>query len=349
MRERSRARMGETAQSGITTARLEQLFESLRSEVTTTVQPPVTAQAIRRTAGRRRRRRGAALGVACAVAAVGLWGVRGVVPGDTGNGVGASMEEHRISAEIPLPGPAVSDSSAVTDHADGQLFLPIEQLPGAEGIYGDWDLTGETSVFNGAAAGSATPQPPSGASAACLAQAVGDSAAAVVLGRSYKDGTGHGATAAQYVLVFPSEQEASRAAGRLQAPADCGAGAPAVTALGCADDVTVLRTEQSGVVVEEVTVQRAGVRVVAMDVHRVDASRLLGSAPPSVQETGLQPEFSVAAAALRARVAELSSPDGSVGPSSSAAGAATEPDAPSPTPSPTPASSCEPVSAAPSP
>ncbi|MFE4606589.1 hypothetical protein ACFRKE_37650, partial [Kitasatospora indigofera] len=116
MRDRSLRRMGRSEPSGIGTARLEQLFDTLRSEVTTTVQPPVTAQRVRRAAARRRHRRRAVLGVGCAVAALALWGLRGLVPGSPEGSAGAPAADRRIAAEIPMPGQA--------SRTDFDLLLP---------------------------------------------------------------------------------------------------------------------------------------------------------------------------------------------------------------------------------
>ena len=321
-------------QQAITTARLEHRFENLRNEVTTTVQPPVPAQAIRRAAGRRRRCRRAVLSIVCAVAAAGLWGsARGLpVLGAQRDGIGAAGEEHRIAAEIPLPGPSA-------DADDNELFLPVGALPTAEGQYGRWIPRGEGGLLQAEATGDATPQPVSEPPLTCLAREVGAAGAAVALERSYTDGTGQGAAAAQYVLVFSSEDAAVRAAEALRAPLDCGAATVGV--LDCDRGVSALWTAQGGAVVEEITVQQEGVRVVALAVHHGgtsvpgsggSTSRTAGmpSLPSPVgRSTVIQPEFSAAAAELRARLAEFSSPGGSpaASPTVSADGALPSPGA----------------------
>ncbi|MFC8454972.1 hypothetical protein [Kitasatospora sp. NPDC057223] len=284
--------------------------------MTTAVQPPVPAQAIRRAAGRRRRCRRAVLSIVCAVAVAGLWGSARALPvfGAPQDGVGAAGEEHRIAAEIPLPGPAADDD-------DSELFLPVEALPTAEGHYGPWVLTGEGGLWSAEAPGGGTPQPMSEPPPTCLSRGVGAAGAAVALERSYADGSGEGAAAAQYVLVFSSDDAAARAVEALLAPLDCGAALVGV--VDCDRAASALWTAQAGAVVEEITVQQVGVRVVALAVHHGGTSVLVGGggtstapsvpSPPSrVAPSGvIQPEFVAAAAELRTRLAEFSSQDGS--------------------------------------
>ncbi|OKI14326.1 hypothetical protein [Streptomyces sp. CB03911] len=302
--------MGRSEPSGIGTARIEQLFETLRSDVTTTVQPPVPAQRIRRAAARRRHRRRAVLGAGCAVAALALWGARGLVPVPLEGSAGASAADRRIAAEIPLPGQE--------SRADLDLLLPTEDLPVAEGAYGPWLLKNESEVDGPAAgaretatvAGMPSGGPSgqaddTGRSATCLGQVAGSVGATSLSGRSYSDFGGYGAAAAEYVLAFPTVEEAGRAAERLRAGMECGSAG--VTALFCSTDVIALQTwrhDRGPVEVEEITVQQAGTRLVALAVHRLaDATTALPGGPKSQQEGLVRPEFFTAADSLRARLA----------------------------------------------
>ncbi|GGV06956.1 hypothetical protein GCM10010495_19250 [Kitasatospora herbaricolor] len=318
--------MGRSEPSGIGTARIEQLFETLRSDVTTTVQPPVPAQRIRRAAARRRHRRRAVLGAGCAVAALALWGVRGLVPVPLEGSAGASPADRRIVAEMSLPGQE--------SRADLDLLLPTEDLPVAEGAYGPWLLKNEGEVDGPAAgesqtataAGTPSGGPSSqaddaGRSATCLGQVAGSVGATSLWGRSYSDFGGYGAVAAEYVLAFPTVEEAGRAAERLRAAMECG---PAgVTALSCSTDVIALQTwrhDRGPVEVEEITVQQAGTRLVALAVHRLaDATTALPGGQKPQQEGLVRPEFHTAADSLRARLAAAAAGDGA--PSGPSAGA----------------------------
>ncbi|MFD7988658.1 hypothetical protein ACFV4M_35525 [Kitasatospora indigofera] len=310
MRDRSLRRMGRSEPSGIGTARLEQLFDTLRSEVTTTVQPPVTAQRVRRAAARRRHRRRAVLGVGCAVAALALWGLRGFVPVPPEGSAGAPAADRRIAAEIPMPGQA--------SRTDFDLLLPSEDLPVAEGAYGPWLLKDESTVDGDTAgdgpavsATSASSGSPSaqaddaGRAATCLGRVAGSVGATSLSGRSYSDFGGYGAAAAEYVLAFPTAVEAGRAAERLRASMECGSAG--VTALSCSTDVIAVQTwkrAQGPVEIEEITVQQAGTRLVALAVHRLaDATTALPGGPKSQRESLVRPEFSSAAASLRVRLA----------------------------------------------
>ncbi|GHH64687.1 hypothetical protein GCM10018781_16190 [Kitasatospora indigofera] len=302
--------MGRSEPSGIGNARLEQLFDTLRSEVTTTVQPPVTAQWVRRAAARRRQRRRAVLGVGCAVAALALWGVRGLLPVPPEGSAGASAADRRIAAEIPMPGQE--------SRTDFDLLLPTEDLPVAEGAYGPWLLKDESTV-DGVAAGDgpavgATSTPsgsPSaqaddaGRAATCLGRVAGSVGATSLSGRSYSDFGGYGAAAAEYVLAFPTAVEAGRAAERLRASMECGSAG--VTALFCSTDVIAVQTwkrAQGPVEIEEITVQQAGTRLVALAVHRLaDATTALPGGPKSQRESLVRPEFFTAADSLRVRLA----------------------------------------------
>ncbi|MET9614051.1 hypothetical protein [Kitasatospora indigofera] len=343
--------MGRSEPSGIGTARLEQLFDTLRSEVTTTVQPPITAQRIRRAAARRRHRRRAVLGLGCAVAAFALWSVRGFVPVPLEGSAGATVADRRIAAEIPLPGQET--------RTDSDLLLPIEDLPVAEGAYGPWLLKDE-SALDGVAAGdglavSATSAPAGGPSAqadgagqaaTCLGRVAGSVGATSLSGRSYSDFGGYGAAAAEYVLAFPTAAEAGRAAERLRASMECGSAG--VTALFCSTDVIAVQTwkhDQGPVEIEEITVQQAGSRLVALAVHRLaDATTALPGGPESRRESLVRPEFFTAADSLRARLAAAAATRDGLSPGATAGGFAGTPSGPaSPAPA---AATVEPTPAA---
>lgn len=140
----------------------------------------------------------------------------------------------------------------------------------------------------------------------CLGRVAGSVGAVSLLERSFSDVSGYGASAAEYVLVFASRQEAADAAARLRAPTDCGFGPVGVTALACSADVAAVLDEFGRVAVEEITVQQVGVRLVAMAVHRLAVSTATPSSgrqlPQSPQALVL-PEFYRAAADLRSLLA----------------------------------------------
>ncbi|MCX5212874.1 hypothetical protein OG689_26980 [Kitasatospora sp. NBC_00240] len=288
--------MGRSEPSGIGAARLEQLFDTLRSEVTTTVQPPLAAQVVRSAAGRRRRRRGTALGVGCALMAAALLAVPRLAPvGGTGP-AGAPEADRTLRAELPLPGsvgpgaepsapglPVTQSSPTWTGFAESQLFLPEAELPKVAGAYGPWDMVPEDPEADGSGAGA-------GRSAMCLTRGVGSAGAVRVEERSFTDRAGRSATAAQYLLVFTSAQSAERAGALLLDPLNCGSGERGWTA-SCSFEAVAVR-DAGGL--EEITVQRVGARLLALAV-RQDAGEDPGPAL-------VRPEFEAAAVALDARV-----------------------------------------------
>ncbi|MFC9331955.1 hypothetical protein [Kitasatospora sp. NPDC057015] len=230
--------------------------------------------------------------------------------------------------------------------ADSELFLPAEELPVAEGVYGPWlpkDDSGRYGVAGESAAATATRTASEGGSgraddaglpATCLGQVAESLGATSLSGRSYADFGGYGAAAAEYVLAFPSAQEAGRAAIRLRAAMECG---PAgVTALFCSSDVIAVQLWPGGrgpAEVEEITVQQAGSRLVALAVHRPAGATGVPSGSPDPLRQGLvRPEFYAAVDSLRARVAEAAATDGTTPGATPGAGT----DVPSGTASPEP-------------
>ncbi|WP_441246076.1 hypothetical protein [Kitasatospora sp. McL0602] len=260
----------------ISTARLEELFGSMRDELATGVRAPATDAVMRRAAGRRRRRRGAVGFVAAALAFTGLWGLT-LLPGGGGDGtssVGPAAAEQTLSPVLELPGPDLGSGlpgvvgearptpGSLMDRSTFGLLLSPGQLPTVDGLYGPW-----VQVEGWAA----TPSVPSFA-AGCGQGLVEFSGAVQRWEFDYADTAGHSATARQYVLDFDSEQAAIAGGALFRTGAECTASGAGWTLEDQTPATAAVRRRGPDPVIEEMTARVVGKRLVVLLVHRKEST-----------------------------------------------------------------------------
>ncbi|AUG77264.1 hypothetical protein CFP65_2431 [Kitasatospora sp. MMS16-BH015] len=228
---------------------------------------------------------------------------------DTGVSTSGSGAEHTLSPVIELPGPAPlsSGSAAATptpqglllDQAGFSMLLPTEQLPTAAALYGPWTRLTEnpTAVLDrgASAASSASPSasgtplapplaPPlsaadqraNGASAVPLS--ISEGCAAALVERSgalrhwefrYSGLAGQGAFAQQYLVEYDSPAAAASAGAGVASAGACTTDGSGWTVEDRTPNAVAVRLQSDRVLVEEITGQVVGNRLVVMMVERL--------------------------------------------------------------------------------